>query len=232
MTELGLTPTEWLLLCGAGAVAGADGGSGPHAMVSRPSVAAAAAGAVVGDAAAGLLAGAVLELMVLPYPPMGATRTPDTGVAGVVGGAAFGAAGGGAAGLAGAALAGWGAGWVGEWTVRWLRRLNGRLLGRPEQLAGDPSRLETRHRWAVRLDFVRAGLVTAALLVPAGIAASVAGLAPEPAGWAGLAAAVVGAGLGAAAGSSARVLSSGRVRPALLLAGLLVGVSLAAALTA
>ncbi|MFB6240601.1 MAG: hypothetical protein ABEJ46_03410, partial [Gemmatimonadota bacterium] len=60
-------------------------------------------------------------------------------------------------------LAGWVAGWVGEWTVRSLRNLNGRLTGRPEELAGDPSALESRLRWGVRLDLLRGALVTAAL---------------------------------------------------------------------
>lgn len=233
MTALSLAPTQWLFLCAAGAVAGTDGSSGPHAMLSRPLVAGVTGGAVVGDPAAGLLAGAVLELMTLPYPPMGAARTPDTGVAGVVGGAAYAAAGGGVAGLAGAVLAGWGAGWAGEWSLRWLRRINERLVARPE-LAGDPDLLETRHRWAVRLDALRGGLVTAALMVPAAAAASLASGAPAPAGLVGvvMAGAVVAAGIGAAAGSSARVLATGRNRPALLLSAVLVGVSLGALLLA
>lgn len=228
MTALSLTFSRWLLLCGVGAVAGADGSVGPHAMLARPLVAAVAGGAVIGDPAAGVLAGAVLELMTLPYPPMGATRTPDTGVAGVVGGAAFAAAGGGVASLAGAVLAGWGAGWAGEWSLRWLRRLNGRVVGPREELAGDPDLLQSRHRWATRLDVLRAGLVTAALLVPAAFVASAAGRAPDPVGWACLAGAVVAAGIGASAGSAARVLSTGRSRPALLLFAVVAGVSVAA----
>lgn len=227
MTELGLTTADWLLLCATGALVGADDTSWLQVMVSRPVVAATAAGAVVGDAASGLLAGAVLELMVLPYPPMGATRTPDPGVAGVVGGAAFAATGGGTAALAGGVLAGWAAGWIGEWTVRALRRWNGRLVGRPGELSGDPSRLESRHRWAVRLDVVRGAALTAALAIPGAVVASTAAEAPDPAVYAGLAAAVVGAGIGAAAGSTSRVLSTGRWRPAWLVAGLAGGVALA-----
>lgn len=225
MTELSLNSGQWLLLCAAGAVAGADDTSWLQVMVSRPLVAATAAGAVVGDAAAGLLAGAVLELMVLPYPPMGAASTPDPGVAGVVGGAACAAAGGGTGALAGAVLAGWASGWVGEWTVRCLRNLNGRMTGRPEELAGDPSALESRHRWGVGLDLLRGAVVIAALVFPAAAVASLAAEVPAPTvGWAGLAA----AGIGAGAGATSRVLSTGRWGPAWLVGGLAVGVALAA----
>lgn len=224
MTELGLTSGQWLLLCAVGAVAGADDTSWLQVMVSRPVVAAAAAGAVVGDVASGLLAGAVLELMVLPYPPMGAARTPDPGVAGVVGGAACAAVGGGTGALAGAVLAGWAAGWLGQWTVRSLRNLNGRLTGRPEELAGDPSALESRQRWGVRLDLLRGALVTAALVLPAASAASLAaGVPVASAGWAVLAV----AGLGAGAGATSRVLSTGRWSPGWLVGGLAAGVALA-----
>lgn len=226
MTELGLTPVRWVLLVAAGALVGADESSWPGAMVSRPLVAATAAGAVAGSPAAGLLAGAVLELMALPYPRMGAARTPDAGVAGVVGGAAFAASGGGTAPLAGAVLAGWVAGWIGELGRRGLRRLNGRLAGRPETLASDAARLERRHRWALRLDLLRGGLVTASLVLPAATVASLArGLLPGG----GIPALALGAAaVGAAAGASCRVLSAGRLRPAVLLSGLLAGVGLAA----
>lgn len=228
MTALSLSFTRWLLLCAAGAVAGTDGSAGPHAMVSRPLVAGTAAGTVAGDPGAGFLAGAVLELMTLPYLPMGAVRTPDTGVAGVVGGAAFAVSGGGLAGLAGAVLAGWGSAWIGEWSRRWLRRLNERLVGRAEELSGDPDLLESRHRWARRLDVVRAGLATAALTVPAALVASLAGVVGYPAAVAGLAAALVSTGPGAAAGAAARVLSTGRWRPGVLLAAVLAGATLVA----
>lgn len=228
MTELGLTSGQWLLLCALGAAAGADDTSWPLAMISRPLVAGAAAGAAVGDAGAGLLAGAVLELMVLPYPRMGATRTPDPGSAGVVGGAAFALTGGGAAALGAAVLAGWGAGWVGEAGVRALRALNGRLSGPREEMARDPSLLESRHRWCLRLDFLRGAAVAAALTVPAGVAASLAADAPAPAVGAVGAAAVAAAGVGAAAGAAGRVLGTGRWRRAWIAGGLLFGVAAAA----
>lgn len=228
MTELGLTAGEWLLLCAVGAVTGADDTSWPLVMISRPLVAGTAAGAIVGDAAAGLLAGTVLELMVLPYPRMGATSTPDPGPAGVVGGAAFAATGGGPAALAAAVLAGWGAGWTGHAGVRTLREFNGRMTEPRGELAGDPARLEARHRWCLRLDFLRGALVAGGLVVPAGVLASLLGEAPAPAGWAGLAVAVAAAGIGAAAGSAGRVLSTGRWRTAWLVGGLLAGVGAAA----
>lgn len=227
MIEFGLTAGEWLMLCAVGALAGADDSSWPQVMVSRPLVAATAAGAVAGDAASGLLAGAVLELVLLAYPRMGAARTPDPGVAGVVGGTACAAAGGGTGALAGAVLAGWAAGWIGEWSVRSLRTLNGRLVGRPDELAGDPQAVESRHRWGIRLDLLRGGVVTAALVVPAAILASMASEAPAAGGWTGAAAAVTAIGVGAAAGSTSRLLSTGRWRPAWLMVGLAAGVAVA-----
>lgn len=228
MTELGLTVGEWLLLCAAGAATGADDTSWPLAMISRPLVAGTAAGMIVGDAAAGLLAGAVLELMVLPYPRMGATSTPDPGPAGVVGGAAFAMTGGGPGALAAGVLAGWCAGWAGHAGVRALRRINGRMTGPREELAVDPSRLESRHRWCLRLDFLRGALVAGGLAVPAAMLASLLAGAPPAAGRAGLAAAVAAAGLGSAAGSAGRVLSTGSWRAAWLVGGLLAGVGAAA----
>jgi len=72
-----------------GAVLGLDMVSFPQAMWSRPLVSATAAGALIGDAAAGLLAGAVLELVALETLPFGASRYAEWGTAGVVGGAIY-----------------------------------------------------------------------------------------------------------------------------------------------
>src|SRR3982750_1739865 len=59
----------------------------PQMMISRPLVAATIAGAFVGDATTGLLVGATLELIALATLPFGASRYPEWGSAGVVGGA-------------------------------------------------------------------------------------------------------------------------------------------------
>lgn len=72
-----------------GALAGLDVVSFPQAMISRPLVAATAAGALAGDAGRGLLIGAVLEMVALGTLPFGASRYPEWGSASVVGGALF-----------------------------------------------------------------------------------------------------------------------------------------------
>ena len=69
-----------------GAMLGLDVVSFPQAMLSRPIVAATVAGAIVGDAAAGLLVGVALELIALETLPVGASRYPEWGSASVVGG--------------------------------------------------------------------------------------------------------------------------------------------------
>jgi mannose/fructose/N-acetylgalactosamine-specific phosphotransferase system component IIC len=72
-----------------GALLGLDVVSFPQAMVSRPIVAATVAGAFIGHPSAGLLIGVVLELIALDTLPFGASRYPEWGSAGVVGGALF-----------------------------------------------------------------------------------------------------------------------------------------------
>ncbi len=74
-----------------GAVLGMDVVTFPQAMISRPIVAATVAGAFIGNAPAGLIMGAVLELLALEMLPFGASRYPDWGTASVVGGSLYGA---------------------------------------------------------------------------------------------------------------------------------------------
>jgi PTS system mannose-specific IIC component len=72
-----------------GGVLGMDVVTFPQAMISRPIVAATVAGAFIGDPVAGLMMGAVLELLALEMLPFGASRYPEWGSASVVGGALF-----------------------------------------------------------------------------------------------------------------------------------------------
>jgi PTS system mannose-specific IIC component len=58
-------------------------------MVSRPIVASTLAGTLIGHSESGLLIGIVLELIALDTLPFGASRYPEWGSAGVVGGALF-----------------------------------------------------------------------------------------------------------------------------------------------
>jgi len=115
-----------------GAVLGLDVVSFPQAMISRPIVAATLAGALIGHAAAGVLAGAALELIALETLPFGASRYPEWGSASVVGGAIYSAQPDGRAGaLSVAVLAALATAWIGGWTMhvhrqliaRWARRL-------------------------------------------------------------------------------------------------------------
>jgi PTS system mannose-specific IIC component len=73
-----------------GAICGLDVVSFPQAMISRPIVASTLGGGILGNAAGGLLVGAVLELIALETLPFGSSRYPEWGSAGVVGGAIMG----------------------------------------------------------------------------------------------------------------------------------------------
>lgn len=110
-----------------GALFGLDVVSFPQAMLSRPLVAATVAGAVVGDAGAGLLVGVGLELIALETLPVGASRYPEWGSASVVGGALMSTNGEARPGaLTLAMFAALTTAWVGGWTMVQLRTLNAR----------------------------------------------------------------------------------------------------------
>jgi PTS system mannose-specific IIC component len=80
---------EALPLALLGGLLGLDVVSFPQAMVSRPIVASTLAGTLIGHGESGLLIGIVLELIALDTLPFGASRYPEWGSAGVVGGALF-----------------------------------------------------------------------------------------------------------------------------------------------
>lgn len=211
-----LSVETWLAAVALAGVVGMDASSWPQAMVSRPVVAGGLGGWLLGDALAGLAAGAVLELLVLRHLPFGGARCPDPGPAGLVAGAA--AAGVGAAGAgatAAAAAVGWGVGWLGEVSVRLQRRMAGRLLGDAEGLSGSPERLVRRHRIMIGVDFLRGAMLGAAFLVPAAVAVRAA-VGRATAGGPAAALLVAGAAALAAGGASTR-FASGR-RGALLVA--------------
>lgn len=210
LSALELSLAEWILLVGCGAVLGADAVSWGQTMISRPIVSATVGGFVLGDPGAGFLVGALLEVLALRHPPFGAARYPDTGPAGLVAGSGYAAAGGeGLAPLVVAALGGWAVGWIGARTVHLFRVLNGRLVGDVDALARAPERLEGRHRTAVRLDGLRAALVTAAFLLPVALGTRLAASVPAG-GTEGWAAALVAGSLGVAAGAGGRNLGVGR----------------------
>jgi PTS system mannose-specific IIC component len=115
-----------LVLSVLGGVLGLDTVSFPQAMLSRPIVGATLGGAIVGDPWSGLLVGAALELFAVETLPFGASRYPEWGSAGVVGGALFAKAAYGfeAGRLTTSVLAALALAWVGGWSMVQLRKLN------------------------------------------------------------------------------------------------------------
>ncbi|MFN8572799.1 MAG: PTS sugar transporter subunit IIC [Gemmatimonadaceae bacterium] len=124
-----------------GGILGLDTVSFPQAMLSRPIVSATLGGAAMGAPAAGLLAGATLELYALETLPFGASRYPEWGSSSAVGGALFAMQ---SPGTTGAlilsvtmtlALA-----YVGGWSMVQLRRLNASWARRRHEAVARGSR--------------------------------------------------------------------------------------------
>jgi PTS system mannose-specific IIC component len=146
-----------------GALFGLDVVSFPQVMISRPIVAATLAGAFIGYPQAGLLIGVVLELIALDTLPFGASRYPEWGSAGVVGGALFAAQPPGMPGaLPASLLAALLTASVSGWSMVTLRRI---IAGRLERTrdsieAGSRDALFSLHLSGMTMDLLRAGLVT------------------------------------------------------------------------
>jgi PTS system mannose-specific IIC component len=159
---IGLIPLTLL-----GAVLGLDMVSFPQAMISRPIVAATAAGALAGNPSAGLLIGAVLELFALETLPFGASRYPEWGSASVVGGALFATQPAGAGGaLVVAVLAALITAWASSWSMVQHRRLIGRWAerARPAIEAGAGDAVVSLQLRGLTADLARGGVVTAVAL--------------------------------------------------------------------
>lgn len=122
-----MSPLLVLGLLAWGTIVAVDLVTVPQGLLSRPLVAATVAGWLAGDPAAGLLAGAVLELYALEVLPIGAARYPDYGPGAVAGGAAAAlipeASVIGVAGLVGLPL-----GLLGGWSIHLHRRRNARSV--------------------------------------------------------------------------------------------------------
>lgn len=146
-----------------GALLGLDVVSFPQAMVSRPIVAATLAGALIGHPSAGLLIGVVLELIALDTLPFGASRYPEWGSAGVVGGALFAAQPPGMPGaLPASLLAALLTASVSGWSMVVLRRIIASRLERTRDSieAGSRNALVSLHLSGMTMDLLRAALVT------------------------------------------------------------------------
>lgn len=146
-----------------GAVFGLDVVCFPQAMISRPLVAATAAGAFVGHPLQGLLIGVLLELIALETLPFGASRYPEWGSAAVVGGALFAdSAPSQAGGLTTAVLAALATAWVGGISMVWLRQQNARWARARQHLLerGSGRTVIGLQVAGLTADLVRAGALT------------------------------------------------------------------------
>lgn len=146
-----------------GALLGLDVVSFPQAMISRPIVAATLAGAFIGHPPAGLLIGVVLEMIALDTLPFGASRYPEWGSAGVVGGALFGAQPHGMPGaLPACLLAALLTASISGWSMVVLRRLIAIRLEQTRDRIEEGSRnaLLSLHLSGMSMDLLRGGLVT------------------------------------------------------------------------
>jgi mannose/fructose/N-acetylgalactosamine-specific phosphotransferase system component IIC len=162
-----MTLAELLPIVLLGAVCGMDMVSFPQAMISRPIVAATAAGALVGRPAQGLLIGAVLELVALETLPFGASRYPEWGTASVVGGALFAGEAASPGALPLAVFAALGAAMLSGSSMVILRRLNGRLAGgaRADVERGSRPAVMRLQITGLVADALRAALLTLVLLL-------------------------------------------------------------------
>lgn len=151
-----------------GAFLGMDVVTFPQAMISRPIVAATVAGAFIGNAPAGLIMGAVLELLALEMLPFGASRYPEWGSASVVGGALYASEGGDPAGaLAASLLAALMTAMLSGKSMVWLRRRNATRAARHrEELDRGSNKAVTGLQLAgLTGDLVRGFLVTASAML-------------------------------------------------------------------
>ena len=158
MSLLDLLPIALL-----GALLGLDVVSFPQAMISRPIVAATVAGAFIGEPERGLLIGVVLELIALDTLPFGASRYPEWGSAGVVGGALFASQQSGLYGaLPAAMLAALLTASISGWSMVVLRRSIAGKLTRSRDSIEDGSRaaLLSLHLTGMTLDLLRGAAVT------------------------------------------------------------------------
>jgi PTS system mannose-specific IIC component len=151
-----------------GGVLGMDVVTFPQAMISRPIVAATVAGAFIGNAPAGLIMGAVLELLALEMLPFGASRYPEWGSASVVAGSLYGGLHGDPAGaLAASLFAALVTAMLSGRSMVWLRRLNASIAARERSaLAQGSSRAVTGLQlFGLTADLVRGFAVTLVAMI-------------------------------------------------------------------
>ncbi|MDQ2891423.1 MAG: PTS sugar transporter subunit IIC [Gemmatimonadota bacterium] len=151
-----------------GAIVGLDMVSFPQVMLSRPLVSATIAGAFVGRPSAGLLIGAVLELIALETLPFGASRYAEWGTAGVVGGVVMAAQPQGSAGaLPVAMFVALATAVFSSQSMVWVRTWNALEAGRTRAAidAGEPAAIDSVQLRGLTMDLLRGFGVTFVALV-------------------------------------------------------------------
>ncbi|HYL30855.1 MAG TPA: PTS sugar transporter subunit IIC [Gemmatimonadales bacterium] len=210
-----------------GTLVGLDLVSVAQAMIARPFVAGSVAGLLLGDPAAGLRVGVLLELFALDVLPVGAARYPDYGPATVAATAvAVGSPWELSLGLAG--TVGLLVSVLGGWSLQRLRRLNAAAVQRHAAAlaAGESAAIRRLQYGGIVRDALRSALLTALGLAAAWVADRWLLLDRRTA--VALTLVVVGAALAAALGGALR--SAGRSRRRRwLAAGLVLGIALAVA---
>jgi len=155
---------EILRLSLLGGLFGLDSTAVGQFMVSRPLVAGAVTGWVLGNPVLGVAVGGILELYLLVSFPTGGARFPEGSTATVVAVAAASPLdGAGALPLAVALGLVWGQ--MGGLTIGLQRHLNSRLVPEHSDATHAGGRVATAHLAAIGLDFLRATLVTASGIV-------------------------------------------------------------------
>lgn len=150
---------ELALIALLGGVLALDATSVGQFMLSRPLVAGALTGWMLGDTALGLLIGTLLELYLLVSFPSGGAQFPEGTTATVVAVATASASSApGALPIAIAVGLLWGQ--VGGFSITALRKANGLMVPEPADEHVDTTRLATAHLGAVGLDFLRGVLIT------------------------------------------------------------------------
>ncbi len=201
-----MSAATFALLTAWGTLTGMDLVTFPQALLSRPLVACAGAGLILGDLPTGLFVGVLLELFALDVLPVGASRYPDYGpgaVASVV--LASGGPWGERIGIATffALLMAV----LGGWSLIWLRQSNGRLIQNAAAglAAGDAGTITSIHFRGLAGDLIRSvGLTVVGLIM----AQAAHPYMPSGEKFAYVSATAIGAGVAAAAGGAVR--SAGR----------------------
>lgn len=201
-----MTAGTFALLAVWGTLTGMDLVSFPQALLSRPLIASAGAGLILGDLPTGLVVGVLLELFALDVLPVGASRYPDYGP-GAVASVVLASGGPWEERLGIATLFALLMAVLGGWSLIWLRQSNGRMIqtGAAGLAAGDPGTISSIHYRGLAGDMVRSLGLTAVGLI---LALAARPHLPTGEKFALVSATAIGAGVAAAAGGAVR--SAGR----------------------